>query len=164
VGRVSDAVGLVTAMLAAAVVLAAGSLAGWRFAVPDTPLDRSPSLHWPVPAMVLDPQGVDGPVMVVVDYRIPQDRAGAFVEAMRPVGNARLRTGALHWDLYQDGTRPDHYLETFVVASWEEHLRQHGGRLTGSDRAAEDRARALVDPEHPFQVTHYLPARSDGHA
>lgn len=161
-GAVSESVGLVTALVVSALALAAGSLAGWRLAVPDTPLDRSPSLHWAAPTMVLDPRGAEGPVLVTVEYNVPQDRAEAFVEAMRPVGLSRLRTGALTWDLYQDGTRSDRYLETFLVPSWEEHLRQHGGRVTGSDRAAEDKARALNDPARPFRVTHYLPARPHG--
>ncbi|MDX2733430.1 MFS transporter [Streptomyces sp. NBC_01707] len=34
------------------------------------------------------------------------------------MGRPRLRTGALHWDLYQDAARPDTYLEVFLVASW----------------------------------------------
>jgi hypothetical protein len=43
----------------------------------------------------------------------------------------------------------------YQVASWDEHLRQHTGRLTGADQEAEQRARALVTgaPE----VRHLLP-------
>ncbi|MDX3771086.1 MFS transporter [Streptomyces sp. AK08-01B] len=36
----------------------------------------------------------------------------------QPWAAPRLRTGALHWDLYQDAARPDTYLEVFLVASW----------------------------------------------
>jgi MFS family permease len=159
-GAISESVGLATTLVVSALALAVGSVAGWRLAVPDTPLDRSPSLHWAAPIMVLDPEGVDGPVLVTVEYRVSKAGAEAFVEAMRPVGLSRLRTGALRWDLYQDGTEPDRFLETFLVPSWEEHLRQHGGRLTGSDREAEDKARSMNDPARPLRITHYLPART----
>jgi len=161
-GSVADAIGLVPTLLVAAVVLAAASLAGLVLAVPDTPLDRSVSMHWAAPTMVLDVPETGGPVLVTIEYRVPPHNADLFIESMREMGRSRLRTGALHWDLYRDGKDPDTYLEVFQVASWEEHLRQHGGRLTGSDRETEERARSLVDPDHPFRVTHYLPARRSG--
>ncbi|WP_335941324.1 MFS transporter [Streptomyces sp. PTD5-9] len=159
-GGVADRIGLVPALLVAAVLLAAASLAGLALAVPDTQLDRSVSMHWAAPALVLDPPETGGQVLVTIEYRVPPRNADLFIESMRAMGRSRLRTGALHWDLYRDGTRPDTYLEVFQVASWEEHLRQHSGRLTGFDRETEERARSLVDPDHPFQVTHYLPARA----
>ncbi|MEW1659724.1 MFS transporter [Streptomyces sp. NPDC093707] len=156
-GTIADAISVQGALLVAAGVLVIGSLAGLFIAVPDTDLDRSPSMHWPTPAMVLDPSASTGPVLVTVEYRVPADRTDAFTQAMGAVGRSRLRTGALRWDLFQDGSQPDRYLELFTVASWQEHERQHGGRLTGYDRSAEEKARSLLDPEHPFTVSHYLP-------
>jgi hypothetical protein len=47
----------------------------------------------------------------------------------------------------------------FVVASWEEHLRQHEGRLTGTDRQIDEAAKALSDP--PAQTVHWVAARVD---
>jgi hypothetical protein len=37
----------------------------------------------------------------------------------------------------------DDYVETFIVSSWAEHLRQHE-RVTNADRAVEDRLRTYV--------------------
>jgi len=37
----------------------------------------------------------------------------------------------------------DRYVETFVVNSWAEHLRQHE-RVTNADRAVEDRLQTYV--------------------
>ncbi|MFF9594128.1 MFS transporter [Streptomyces sp. NPDC014646] len=158
-GKVADGVGLVPALLIAAVVLVAASLAGLMLAVPDSPLDRSVSMHWAAPTMVLEPAEDDEQVLVTIEYVVPAHNADLFIESMRAMGRSRLRTGAVSWDLYRDGTDPDTYLEVFLVASWKEHLRQHSGRLTGFDRETEERARSLVDPDHPFKVTHYLPAR-----
>ncbi|MFK0106924.1 MFS transporter [Streptomyces sp. NPDC091217] len=160
-GGLADGIGLRETLLVAAAVLVISSLAGLYLAVPDTALDRSPSMHWPTPVMILDPSASTGPVLVTVEYRVPAERADAFTDAMKDVGRSRLRTGALRWDLFRDGSQPDTYLEVFEVASWDEHERQHGGRLTGQDRSAEEKARSLVDPEHPFKVSHYLPAQPD---
>ena len=68
---------------------------------------------------------------------------------------SRRRTGATRWELYRDGDRPDHFIELFSVPSWEEHLRQHEGRLTGADREVEEAALAFSDP--PARAEHLLP-------
>ncbi|MGQ5263822.1 MFS transporter [Micromonospora sp. ZYX-F-536] len=82
-----------------------------------------------------------------------------FVAAMRAVGRSRRRTGAMRWGLFRAGEREDGYVEVYQVPSWEEHLRQHGGRLTGADQAVGERARELV--EGVPVVRHLLPADPD---
>ena len=77
--------------------------------------------------------------------------------AMEAVRRTRLQTGAVRWGLFRDGEHPDRFVEAYLVPSWDEHLRQHTGRLTGADRLAEERARALADG--PPQVSHLLSAR-----
>jgi hypothetical protein len=51
---------------------------------------------------------------------------------------------------------PPHH-ELFRVPSWEEHLRQHRQRQTGTDLHYHDDAAALSDP--PPQTDHYLARR-----
>jgi hypothetical protein len=46
-------------------------------------------------------------------------------------------------------------VETFVVASWAEHLRQHDDRWTGSDRDTRTAVRELVTGEP--EVRHLFP-------
>jgi hypothetical protein len=46
-------------------------------------------------------------------------------------------------------------VEQFVVASWEEHQRQHE-RITGRDADRLTAIRALTDPAHPTAVTHWI--------
>jgi len=48
-------------------------------------------------------------------------------------------------------------METFLVPSWEEHLRQHRERLTGTDQDIE--REALTFAAGPPEVTHLLRAR-----
>jgi hypothetical protein len=50
-------------------------------------------------------------------------------------------------------------LEEFVVASWDDHLRQHE-RVTKREQAHLERVRELTDPDHPVTVTHWLAVSS----
>ena len=104
---------------------------------------------------MLDPDTDAGPVLVTVAYPVRPERQAAFVAAMQAVRRSRQRTGATRWGLFQDGADPRRMVEVYLVPSWEEHLRQHAGRLTGADRAGEERARALADGDP--QVTHLRP-------
>jgi hypothetical protein len=66
---------------------------------------------------------------------------------MGRVRGSRLRTGAVSWALYRDGEHDDTFVELFIVPSWEEHLRQHHERLTGTDRDYQQHADALSEGE-----------------
>jgi Transmembrane secretion effector len=121
-------------------------------------LDLTPSLHWPQPAVTLEPPAEHGPVLVTVEYRIDPVPAGDFVQAMREVRVERLRDGALRWELFQDPADPHRHVETFLVESWVEHLRQHE-RVTLADREAEVRARALHRSPAPVAVSHLVAVR-----
>jgi hypothetical protein len=119
-------------------------------------LDRSPAVYWPEPDLLLDPEPQAGPVVVQNVYTVEPENESGFVEAMKDVRRSRMRTGATRWELYREGESPDRFVELYTVPSWDEHLRQHGGRLTGSDRVSELRAASLSDP--PPAVAHLFPA------
>jgi MFS family permease len=144
-----------TVFLAAAVVLA-GVIAGIFWRVPETGhLDPQPAIYWTDARLAFDPEPDTGPVLVVVHFTVTRERQAAFLEAMGQLRRSRLRTGATRWELYRDGERPNRFLEIFSVPSWEEHLRQHAGRLTEMDRVVEEAALAFSDP--PAQADHLLP-------
>lgn len=155
-GVVADRVSVTAALLAAAVVLAIGALVGLRSPMPDTAtLDRTPSMHWPAPQLTVAPGAADGPVLVTVTYRVPETDAAAFTAAMQHVGRSRRRTGALRWELFRDGADPTRFVESYLVGTWAEHLRQHESRLTGADRRFEEEA--LRHTEGEPQVAHLFP-------
>jgi MFS family permease len=157
-GALSDIWGLVPAYLAAAALMLAGVVTLRWWPMRDTSgLNRDPAMFWPEPHLDLEPESHDGPVLVTVSYPVSPGHEAAFVEAMGAVRHTRLQTGAVRWGLFRDGEKPDRYVEAYVVPSWDEHLRQHTGRLTGADRAAEERAQALADG--PPQVSHLFSAR-----
>jgi MFS family permease len=160
-GLLAGAIGDTDTLCAAAVllVLAAASVALWPLHAPLPGLARIEAGHWPEPVLVFEPDPKDGPVLVVKHYQVPSENRAAFVAAMEPVGRSRRRTGASGWSVYRDGSRPDRFTEVFTVRSWDEHLRQHGDRLTGADQEFERRALELAEPDP--EVEHLFPAESE---
>jgi MFS family permease len=155
-GLVAEAVGLQPTFFAAAVVMLGGALAGLFWRVPETGhLDREAAVYWPEPRLAVDPELDTGPVMVTVEYTVAPEREAAFLEAMDRLRVSRRRSGATRWELYRDGDRPNRFVELFSVPSWEEHMRQHEGRLTAMDQEVEEAALAFSDP--PPRAEHLLP-------
>jgi hypothetical protein len=120
-----------------------------------TGMDRS-LVRWPEPQLLISPDRGSGLVLVRTTYTIAADKEQQFLQAMARLRQSRLRTGATGWALYQDGQNARLFIELFGVPSWEEHLRQHQERQTGTDLQYHDDAAALSDP--PPQTGHYLAA------
>jgi hypothetical protein len=121
-------------------------------------LDLSPTKRWPAPT-VADPIDLDqGPVLVTIEYRIDIGRARDFAEVMNAVRALRLRDGAIRWNLFKDTADPGRYLETFIVESWIEHLRQHE-RVTVADRELLDQVIAFQAGDKPPVVSHFIAER-----
>jgi MFS family permease len=155
-GLLAEAVGLQTTLLIAAFSVLAAVIAGVVRRLPETGhLDPRPVIYWPEARLAFDPEPDAGPVLVTVEFIVSPEREGAFLDAMDQLRRSRRRTGASRWELYRDGERPDRFVEVYQVPSWEEHLRQHEGRLTGADKAIEEAALALSDP--PARAEHLLP-------
>jgi hypothetical protein len=95
---------------------------------------------------------------VTVEYFVDSDQAVPFVHAMHDYERLRRRDGASRWGLYHDTEVPDRYLETFLVTSWAEHLRQHA-RLTQADRKIESRIETLIRSQP--KVEHLIDAQRD---
>jgi MFS family permease len=155
-GVVAQDLGLRITFFIAAGVMVAGVVAGLFWRVPEIGhLDREPAIYWPEPRLAIDPGPESGPVLVTVEYTVAADREEAFLEVMDHLRQSRRRTGATRWGLYRDGDHTNRFLELFTVPSWEEHLRQHEGRLTGTDQEIEETALAFSDP--PARAKHLLP-------
>ena len=74
---------------------------------------------------------------------------------MGHVGRSRRRTGALRWELFCDGGEATRFVESYLVGTWAEHVRQHENRLTGADRRFEEQARRYTVGEP--EVAHLFP-------
>jgi hypothetical protein len=88
----------------------------------------------------------EGPVLVMIEYRVPEPNTAAFMAAMEDVGHMRKRDGAWRWNLFEDTADARLWIETFTLGSWFDYLRQRR-RGTEADEAIITRARSLVDPE-----------------
>ena len=159
-GVVTEHAGITVALLSAAVGMMISLAAMARFPLSKSEeLDLTPSRHWPEPILAIAPDPGEGPVLVMVEYRIRPERAQDFTLAMQAVREQRLRDGAFRSSLYRDPADPSRYLETFVVESWAEHLRLYE-RATVSDRIVEERARAFHIGRRPPAVSHYVYAHT----
>jgi MFS family permease len=154
-GLVAQLWGASTALVAAGIGLAVSLPVGWRWAPMAGPTpDLSAEQHLPDPPDV--PVTGLGHVLVLIEWRVPDESAAAFTEAMRAVGLSRRRTGATLWGLFRDVEDPECFVEAFTVPDWTEHLRQHLERGTAMDRLAEAAARQLVVPGTEPQVRHLV--------
>jgi MFS family permease len=108
--------------------------------LPEATVDLTTWNHWPVPdpdAGAL-PEGYEsGPVLVTAEYHVSPNNVEEFIRAIRRYGRIRRRDGARRWGLFRDLKDPQRYVETFIVSSWAEHLRQHE-RMTQADREVEE--------------------------
>jgi MFS family permease len=146
-------------LVAAASALASIPLVRRFHLLEETPPDLSPyRLNRAAPQLVVETHPDDGPVLVTLEYRIqPQDYA-AFTGAIHKVRDMRLRNGAIRWGVFQDARQPDRFIETFVVDSWINFLRQRE-RYSAPDRDLRDRAWSFHQGESPPSVTYMLYAR-----
>ena len=163
-GLLAQWIGLLPTFVTAAVVMAVGAATAVFWPLPHVSgWDRDPAVYWPDPTLAYEPDPQEGPILVTVRYQVPPEHEAEFLAAMEPVRQTRLRTGATDCQLYRDGADPHVFVLLGYYPTWEEHLRQHAGRLTGSDQEHEERANdlAIEEPvgahwfpvaDHPLEV------------
>ena len=115
----------------------------------------TPSLHWPLPDALRDTHPAAGPVLVMMDYEIDPRQTEEFLLAIHQLATIRKRDGGMEWGIYSDPAVPGRFVETYVVESWAEHLRQHA-RFTYGDKSVEDHVRTFHIGEQPPRVRHLL--------
>lgn len=155
-GYLADHIGIPATLLAAAglAVLLVPLVGRWRLAQ-GADLDLTPSLHWPAPPTAIAPEHDRGPVLITVSYVIAAEDTDAFLDALRLFAHERRRDGAYRWQVFEDTEQPGHWTETFLVASWLEHLRQHE-RVTEADRATQAIVHRFHRGDGPPVVRHFL--------
>jgi hypothetical protein len=83
----------------------------------------------------------------------------SFLEAIAKLEHGRRRDGAYAWGVFEDAAEEGRILETFLVESWMEHLRQHE-RVTNADRIVQE-AVERFDVQGDPKVTHFITAESE---
>jgi hypothetical protein len=126
----------------------------WRFdRIAD--VDLSPAPMAQPEAELVGEEDADSPALVVVAYEVREDAEEEFLHALRLVGRARRRTGATDWSVYRDADRDHRYIETFVLASWNEHVRQHQ-RRTVTDFELQEDLRQYLKPGTRPTAKHFV--------
>lgn len=120
----------------AGMLVASATVLRWR-------LDQDPDLNLDLSAIneaapELEIRHDRGPVMVSYHYLVSPQSAHDFVVCMQDMRRVRRRGGALNWAIYEDILTPGIFVETFVVGSWMEHLRQRE-RYTMNDKKIQNR-------------------------
>jgi MFS family permease len=153
-GQLASMIGLQSAHFTAAAcaLLAIPLMRRWK--LQSGGIDLAPSLHWPAPVVSHEINDDAGPVLVMVEYDVPSDNRAQFLLALEQLSVQRKRDGAYAWQVFEDTAARGRFLETFLIESWIEHLRQHE-RVTAADRRVEERVRALLlrDPIVTHLVT-----------
>lgn len=154
-GIIANRFGLVITFAAAAAFMGLAALSTYLRPLIDTSeLDRAPAVYWPEPQLAPSLDTERREILVTSVYIVAPEKQEEFLKAIDFLRESRLQTGATSWTLSRDADQPDRFLEVFRVPSWEEHLRQHGIRMTGTDRSVEEAVDSLA--VSPPEVNHYL--------
>jgi MFS family permease len=157
-GRVAQIGGVSLSLFLAATGALLAIPLTWRWKLQTgAELDLTPSMHWPTPLVSRRVESDAGPVLVTVEYRIKEADRESFLRGLELLSHERGRDGAYAWGLFEDAAKPGRFLETFLVESWLEHLRQHK-RVTNADRLLQHHVQQFL--ESPPTTTHMIAARS----
>jgi MFS family permease len=158
-GEIAGLVGLPDAHFLAAAGAVAAIAVTWRWKLQTAAgTDLTPSMHWPAPLTAQNIEQDRGPVLVTVEYHIRAQDREAFLDALAKLEHGRRRDGAYAWGVFEDAAVEGRILETFLVESWMEHLRQHE-RVTNADRVVQE-AVWQFNLAGPPKVTHFIAAKA----
>lgn len=156
-GQVAAMIGLPGAHFAAAVGVLTVLPLLWRWKLQSAAgADLMPSMHWPTPVLSHEIDAERGPTLVTVEYRIDSRNREEFLAALERFGHERRRDGAYAWGVFENAAENGRFLETFLVESWLEHMRQHE-RVTNADRLLQNAVQRF-HPEGTPRVTHFIAA------
>jgi MFS family permease len=156
-GQVATLTNLQVALFIASATMLAAIPLTWRWKLQTgEALDLTPSTQWPAPVVSHSVEGEDGPVLVTIEYRIASGDRDSFLSALYHLQHERLRDGASSWGIFEDTSQSGRFLETFLVSSWAEHLRQHQ-RVTNADYVLQEHIIRLLQEEP--QITHFIAPR-----
>jgi quinol monooxygenase YgiN len=96
-----------------------------------------------------------GPVIILVEYRIPPESRAAFLAAVTRLSESRRHDGAYAWGIAEDTADPERIVEWFMVESWAEHLRQHR-RVSRADADLQREVTAFHVGDEPPRVQHLM--------
>src|ERR1035441_506728 len=139
-------------LLVAAIAFVPGILLIPRYRLPV--VDRSSLQLVASPALAIGEHvhPDDGPVLILIEYRVDGEDVDDFLASMAELRIVRRRLGGTRWGVYQDVTAHGKFFETFLVPSWRGYLLQRA-HYTMADREVEARAFAFHRGPDPPKIT-----------
>lgn len=160
-GELAGIAGVRTSLMVSAALLLLGLLIGRARPLPEvTDLDLDPIARWTEPEVAVPVEPRTGPVVVTIEYRIPEASIRTFLTVMSERRRIRIRDGARHWTLLRDLGDPELWVERYHVPTWLDYIR-HNQRRTNADADNTHRLRALHKGEEPPRV-HRMVERQTG--
>ena len=161
-GEVASLRGLPFALIAAAAGAVLGMALSWRWKLETgAAFDLAPSMHWHAPAFVQRLEDDQGPILMVVEYRVDPQERGAFLDLMHEIGHERMRDGAYAWNIYHDPDDPGRFVETCHLHSLLE-LKYRAARETKADQLIEEHMGQFLT-EAPKEV-YLIASKREHHA
>jgi MFS family permease len=158
-GVVANFIGIPYTLMAASGIMLLGLLFTRKFDISYTEkINLSVSKHWPTPQVHAEPDPEGGPIVVRIEYQIDPGTKDGFLTAMKDLFISRKRTGAFRWRLTNDLSSPDLYIESFVLPSWIEHMRQYE-RITEHEKEIEEKVKAFHVGKNPPEIRRFLSNR-----
>lgn len=140
------------ALLISALVHVIGIAIGLVLRLPDLqPSNLEPLSRWREPSLALDITPRSGPVVVTIEYKIPEEAVLKFLAAMAERRRIRRRDGARDWRLLRDLGDPEIWIERYQTPTWLDYVR-HNHRITQADALVGDELRALHRGPEPPKV------------
>ncbi|QRM32825.1 MFS transporter [Microvirga sp. VF16] len=114
--------------------------------------EPDPLEEFDAPAVALNLKPRSGPIIVKVEYLIPETHVAPFLDLMRERRHVHSRVGARRWTLQRNLQKPLQWTETFQTPTWTDYLRLNH-RLTTADRELDERVFQLHGGEEPPHMT-----------
>ena len=154
-GRLTDAAGVETALLASAGLMMLSPLLGLWLHMPRIGARNEDAELLADPEVQLSLTARSGPLVVEIEYRVDQDNARAFHNVMQDVQLSRQRNGAYGWSIARDIADPELWTERYHCPTWLDYLRQRN-RSTQSERALHQRAMDFHLGPDPVRIRRML--------
>lgn len=155
-GLLVNRIGVDGAMITAGLLMALSIGLGLVFRLPDlgglptlSPLNRAD------PDIAMDLTLRSGPIVIEIDYLVPEAHARPFYEALQKVRRFRLGLGAYGWTVARDIADPTRWTERFHSPTWNDYLHL-SQRAAGPGREVLEEMRALLDPAETPRVRRML--------
>ena len=160
-GGVAHMGGLSFALYLSGACALMGMVLTWRWKLQTgAALNLNPSMDWKAPAFVHKVEDNQGPILMMVEYKIDPKESAPFLALMQEIGSERKRDGAYAWNVFDDPNQPGRIIETSLVHSLLE-LRYRSLRVTKADELIEEKARGFL--KEPPKSSYFVASKRDHH-